>query len=365
MIILMKFILASLLLGSPLLAAEFPALIPLPREVTVVDGRLKLNSLCKISTEIPTDATRLIEVLRDAGVAGGKADGKSPAMIRIHRGEVKNPHKFAGAYQLDITKNGVDITAADSTGHFYAAETLRQMITPDGIPCAKIQDWPAFSIRGFMLDTGRNYQSPDLLKEQIEVMARYKLNVFHFHFTDNPGWRLESKVYPNVTDSASMSRTPDKFYTQEQFRDLVKFCSNRGITLIPEMDMPGHTEALRKALDIKSMNAPETRKILKDLLTELASLATPEDMPYIHIGTDEIRAKGEKVDATFLPEMSAHIRSLGREVIGWRQGLEDPADKKRITQLWARAKPLDAPIVAEGIDRIRLAVDGRNHPRPA
>ncbi len=77
--------------------------------------------------------------------------------------------------------------------------------------------------------------------EQIERMARYKLNVFHFHFTDNPGWRLESKLYPKVTDSSSMSRNPGKFYTQRELRDLVKFCRQREITLIPEMDMPGHT----------------------------------------------------------------------------------------------------------------------------
>lgn len=335
-----KSVLISLLVGWPLLGAELPALIPLPREVNAADGSFVLKSCCSIAAGTPTDATRLIEVLRTTGLTVTQADGKSPAMIRLHRGEVKNPLKFAGAYQLVVAKDGIDITAADTAGFFYAAETLRQMIGSNSIPCATIRDWTAFPIRGFLLDTGRNYQSPELIKEQIEVMARYKLNVFHFHFTDNPGWRLESKIYPNVTDFQSMSRQPGKFYTQQQFRDLVKFCRDRSITLIPEMDMPGHTEALRKALGLRSMNPPESRKILKNLLTELASLATPEEMPYIHLGTDEVREKDEQVDATYLPEMAAHIRSLGREVIGWRQGLEDPADKKRITQLWARANPL-------------------------
>ena len=340
----MKFSICCLLLAGPLLAAELPALIPLPQEAGAADGRLGLTSPCTIETGTPADAARLIEVLRGAGVTVTKAEGKAPATIRLHRGEVKNPFKFTGAYQLGVAKDGIEITAPDSAGFFYAAETLRQMITSDAgtptVPCATIRDWPAFPVRGFLLDTGRNYQSPELIKEQIEVMARYKLNVFHFHFTDNPGWRLESKAYSKVTDAASMTRQPGKFYTQQQFRDLVKFCRERNITLIPEMDMPGHSEALRKALGLKSMNAPESRKILKDLLTELASLATPEEMPYLHLGTDEVREKDEQVDATFLPEMSAHVRSLGREVIGWRQGLEDPADKKRITQLWARANPL-------------------------
>ncbi len=341
---LMKFGFISLLLALPLFAGGLPALIPLPREAEVADGRLKLTSPCWIETRTPADATRLIDVLRGAGVNVARVDGRATAMIRLHRGEVKNPFKFAGAYQLGIAKDGIEITASDSAGFIYAAETLRQMIRSNAgapeVPCATIRDWPAFPVRGYLLDTGRNYQSPELIKEQIEVMARYKLNVFHFHFTDNPGWRLESKAHTKVTDSSSMSRTPGKFYTHQQFRDLVRFCRDRSITLIPEMDMPGHSEALRKALGIESMNAPESRKILKDLLTELASLATPEDMPFIHLGTDEIREKAEQVDATFLPEMSAHVRSLGREVIGWRQGLEDPADKKRITQLWARANPL-------------------------
>jgi hypothetical protein len=340
----MKHALSFLFLTFPLLAAELPTLIPLPQEATAENGSLALPSPCLIQTSEPADAARLIDVLRDTGLKVARADGKSPATIRLIHGEVKNPYGFKGAYQLGISNDGIDITASDSAGFFHAAETLRQWFTPVAgkptVPCATIHDWPAFPVRGFMLDTGRNYQSPEILKEQIEVMARYKLNVFHFHFTDNPGWRLESKVHPKVTDPASMSRSPGKFYTQAQFRDLVKFCRDRQITLIPEMDMPGHSEAFRKTLGISSMNDAESRKILKDLLTELASLATPEEMPYIHLGTDEVRAKGEQVDATFLPEMSAHVRSLGREVIGWHKGLEDASDKKRITQLWARANPL-------------------------
>src|SRR6478752_160287 len=182
----------------------------------MADGRLKLTSPCTIETETDADAINLIDVLRGAGVAVAKANGKAPAMIRLHRGEVKNPFNFAGAYQLGVAKDRIEITATESAGFFYAAETMRQMISTEagipGFPCGTISDWPAFPVRGLLLDTGRNYQSVELIKEQIEVMARYKLNVFHFHFTDNPGWRLESKVHTTVTDSASMSRTPGTFY---------------------------------------------------------------------------------------------------------------------------------------------------------
>lgn len=333
--------LLSLLLATCLSAgAGVPALIPLPRELGESGGEFRFGPEVGIDAEPAPDAARFVEVLRDAGLKPVPAT--AGAAIRIRRGEVKNPHGFAGAYRLEVGAEKVVVTAADREGMIHAAETLRQLLRKDGgkvdLPRVTICDWPAFPVRGFMLDTGRNYQSPELLKEQIEVMARYKLNVFHFHFTDNPGWRLESKVHPRVT--SSMTRQTGKYYTHREFRELVAFCRERGITLIPEMDVPGHTESFRKSMGISSMNAPESRKIVKELLTELASLATPEEMPYIHLGTDEVREKGEHVDGTWLPEMSAHVRSLGREVIGWRKGIEDPADKKRITQLWARAEPL-------------------------
>ena len=330
------------------MAAQVPALLPLPQEFSATAARWQIPSPCPIQAANPADAARLREVLSAAGVATAAVTTATtaPAPVRLLRGKVKNPPDFAGAYQIEVATTGVAITADDAAGFFYAAETLRQLLSSapaaPSLPCATIRDWPAFPVRGFMLDTGRNYQSPALLKEQLEVMARYKLNVFHFHFTDNPGWRLESKVHPEVTAAASMSRQPGKFYTQQEFRDLVAFCRARCITLIPEMDMPGHSAALRKALGLTAMNPPASRQLLKDLLTELASLATPEDMPFIHLGTDEARGPAETVDASFLREMAAHVRSLGREVVGWHKGLEDASDKQRVTQLWARAKPLPA-----------------------
>jgi len=335
-------LLAVLLASCAIAAAEMPALIPMPCRVTPAQGTLTLPPDVGISTADPADAARLISVLGDFGLKAHRVDGGGT--VTLMRGEVENPHHLKGAYRIDISDKGVVVTAADGAGAFYAAETFRQLISLRGagasVPAVSISDWPAFQLRGFMLDVGRNYQSPELIREQLEVMARYKFNVFHFHFTDNPGWRLESKVHPEVDSPASMSRLSGKLYTQQEFKDIVAFCKERHITVIPEMDMPGHSIAFRKALGISSMNDPATRKFLKELLTELASLVPKEDMPYIHLGTDEAHGAEEKTDATFLPEMSAHVRSLGREVIGWRPGIEDPADKKRITHLWSSSKQL-------------------------
>lgn len=337
MVLVMKGWLGLLTIGIAM--AETPSWIPMPREVAMADGRCVIPHECRVQLEQPADGLRLIELLRNRGLDPKVTD--ADASIHIRRGSVKNPTGFPGAYRMEVSTGGILISTNDELGAIHATETLRQAFDRNGgLPCGTVEDWPAFPVRGFMLDTGRNFQSVALLKEQIEVMARYKLNVFHFHFTDNPGWRLESKVLPKVNDPTSMSRLPGKIYSQQDFRDLVRFCRKRGITLIPEMDMPGHSEAFRKALGITSMNAPETRRILKQLLTELASLATPEEMPFIHLGTDEVRGEAEKVDASFLTEMAAHVRGLGREVIGWRNGIEDASDTKRITQLWARAAPL-------------------------
>ncbi len=336
----MNRVVALLLLAFSPVSAGLPALIPMPREIQTGEGRLKLPQSCPVACEDPADAARWIQVLREAGLQASMADARASAPIRLVRGAVKNPHGFDGAYRIEVAADHVLVTSTGRNGFIHAAETLRQWIDAGSLTRATVQDWPAFPIRGFMLDTGRNFQTPDLVKEQIEVMARYKLNIFHFHFTDHPGWRLESRIHPKVTDPASMTRQPGACYTREQFKDLIGYCRERGITLIPEMDMPGHSSAFRKALGIRSMNAPESRAILKDLITEMASLASPAEMPYIHLGNDEVRDAAEKVDATFLPEMAAHVRSLGREVIGWRPGIDDPSDRKRITQLWARANPL-------------------------
>jgi hypothetical protein len=331
-------LLRAILLLILTLQAQAIELLPAPAEMQQHAGTFPLGK--NLSALAPTaPAKRIAEIFRDLGVTLQSAPAAQASFV-CTIGEVKNPHGFAGAYQLRITPQKIELQAADSQGLLYGSETIRQLADNGSLPCCTINDWPAFPIRGFMLDTGRNYQTPALIKEQIEIMARYKYNAFHFHFTDNPGWRLESKIHPQVTAATSMSRQPGKFYTQAEFVDLLDFCKQRGIMMIPEMDIPGHSEALRKALGINSMNAPESRKIVKELLTELASLAPAADMPYIHIGTDEVRHAAEKVDGTYVAEMSAHVRSLGRKVIGWHKGLNDPKDQEKITQLWARTPPL-------------------------
>ena len=126
---------------------------------------------------------------------------------------------------------------------------MKKLSEADGtaIPDCDIYDKPEFKYRGLMLDCGRNYQSVASIKDVISTLADYKMNVFHWHLTDNYGWRLESKKHPELQKNEAFSRNVGKFYTQAEFKDILAFAKTRGVTVIPELDMPGHTLAFRKA----------------------------------------------------------------------------------------------------------------------
>lgn len=290
-------------------AEIMPALIPMPQVVTLADGLFRVEG----------NENRMVRKLVD----------RLPG-VPFHDDE---------GYLLQVTRDSVVLQAKTAAGLFRGEQTLRQLtILRKGrqyIVGCTITDWPAFAIRGFMQDVGRNYMSVPFLKEQIDVLTAYKFNVFHFHVTDNPAWRLESKLYPQLKDSSSMSRWPGKFYSQEEFVDLVNYCRDRHMTLIPELDVPGHCEAFRKALGINTMQDPRVRLILSDLIDELCRLVPAEAMPYIHLGTDEVWHDYEKPAPDLLPHLVSKVRENGREVIVWRPGQPVAYDTTSITQLWS------------------------------
>lgn len=244
------------------------------------------------------------------------------------------------AYSLKVSSDSVILEATTETGIFRGQQTVKQLIVKKNgkrfLKGCTIVDWPAFAVRGFMQDVGRNFQGMDMLKEQIDVLAAYKFNVFHFHVTENPGWRLESKVYPQLNSEESMTRQKGKFYTQEDYKELVAYCQDRKITLIPEFDIPGHSAAFRKAMGFEAMNDPRVQPVLIDLVDELCSLAPAEVMPYIHLGTDEVWHSYEEPSPTLLPALLERVtQHHGRELIVWRPGQHIEGDSVSITQLWS------------------------------
>lgn len=250
------------------------------------------------------------------------------------------PFNQEEAYKLIITDDSVLLEATTEKGLFRGLQTVKQLtLKKDNnryLAGCSIVDWPAFPIRGFMQDVGRNFQSMEMLKEQIDVLAAYKFNVFHFHVTENPGWRLESKIYPQLNSAESMTRQKGKFYTQEDFKELVAYCHERHITLIPEFDIPGHSAAFRKAMGFKQMSDPRVQPVLIDLVDELCSLVPADVMPYIHLGTDEVWHSYEEPSPTLLPALLERVtQHHGRELIVWRPGQHIEDDSVSITQLWS------------------------------
>ena len=236
------------------------------------------------------------------------------------------------AYRLSVSRKGVVLEAVSPAGLWNGLQTLRQLGNRGRYPVCRITDWPSFRIRGFMQDCGRTWISLDELKREIDILSRFKINVFHWHLTENQAWRLESRVYPRLNAPESMTRQPGAFYTLEEARELVAFCRDRNVMLIPEIDMPGHSQAFERAMGF-GMQTPEGKAALKVLLTEICNAL---DVPYIHIGTDETAF----TDPGFVPEMVAHVRSLGKKVISWNPGWKYEAGEIDMTQMWSyRGRP--------------------------
>ncbi|MDP2114343.1 MAG: family 20 glycosylhydrolase, partial [Bacteroidota bacterium] len=271
-----------------------------------------------------------------------KIEGNKSRMVqRIVPNFPEVPTNQDEAYILKVNADSVILQAKTPKGLFRGQQTINQLTYTEGrkqfVAGCTITDWPAFQIRGFMQDVGRNFQSLPMLKEQIDVMAAYKFNIFHLHLTDNPGWRLESKKYPQLSAASSMSRNPGKHYSQEEFIELVNYCSERYITLIPEFDIPGHCEAFRKAFALDSMSDVRVKLILIDLIDELCNLVPKEKMPFIHLATDEVWHKHERPADGLLEAVIERVKSHQREVIVWSPGQHIENDTTSITQLWSSA----------------------------
>lgn len=238
------------------------------------------------------------------------------------------------AYKLSITSDLISLRAYSETGLYRGLQTLRQLYERGEWRARVILDWPAFPWRGFMMDVGRTYIPLEELKQEIDLLARFKVNVFHWHLTENEAWRLESKLYPKLNDRASMTRMAGRYYTQREARELVQYCKARRVLLIPEIDMPGHSAAFERALGY-GMQTERGKQTLKALIKEACEVF---DVPYLHIGTDEVQF----TDRAFVPEMVAYVRSLGKKVISWAPGWSYQIGEVDMLQLWSsRGKAIE------------------------
>lgn len=307
-----------------------PAILPQPQQLKWSSGYFPLYTCRSIlinDKSLWQEGLRLEKELHKIGWDIQLQD-KAPAkenFIQLRLGKVETPLLREEAYRLEVTGEKILITANTVHGIFNGIQTLLQLMRDKAmVDACDITDWPAFAWRGFMVDVGRNYQSVKLLKQQIDEMAAYKLNVFHFHLTEDIAWRLQSRQYPQLTESKFMMRNPGEFYSVDELKELIAYCKERYITLIPEIDMPGHSAAFKRAMGV-DMQSEEGVAICKNILTEFCK---EFDVPYVHIGGDEVKITNKD----FLPQMIALLKSFNKKVIAWDPGGNVP--KGTILQMW-------------------------------
>lgn len=235
------------------------------------------------------------------------------------------------AYHLLITSKGILLEATTPKGMYWGRQTLEQLKFTKNkktyLPQCDITDWPAFRIRGFMHDVGRSFIPVEELKREISLLSRYKINVFHWHLTENQAWRLECKKYPLLNAPENMEREKGKYYTLEEARQLVEFCKQHQVLLIPEIDMPGHSAAFVRTFKT-DMQSEKGTQILKDIIDEVCATF---DVPYLHIGTDEVQF----TNPDFVPMMVKYIRDKGKKVISYNPGWNYKPGEIDMMQLWS------------------------------
>lgn len=349
---------------------------------------------------------------RDSGArrvdAGNSHRGGPEPLVRRHR--------IDESYVIDVTPAGVLVSAPEPAGLFYGAVTLWQMMTASAesrpqvtLPAVRVEDAPRFAWRGLMLDVARHYMPPDFIKRLIDWMALHKLNTFHWHLTDDQGWRLQIERYPRLTEvgawrvpagpaaqadidpATGRARRHGGYYTHEEVRDIVRYAAERFVTIVPEIEMPGHAQAAIAAYpELGTGDVPpgpssdwgvhtylfnveeRTFGFLENVLTEVMALFPGE---YVHVGGDEavkdrwkasprVQARMRELgvpdetalQAYFIRRMERFLARHGRRLIGWDEILEGGLPPAATVMSWRGARG--------GLEAARLGHDVVMAPAP-
>ncbi|MFT6370974.1 MAG: hexosaminidase, partial [Maribacter sp.] len=270
------------------------------------------------------------------------------------------------AYQLYITQDSIIINSNTAEGAFRGIQTLRQLV-PDSsndtlalqkiwpVPTGEIMDNPSFAYRGSMLDVARHFFSVEDVKKYIDILSYYKINILHLHLSDDQGWRIEIKSWPKLTSiggSTEVGGEAGGFYTQEDYKEIVRYAAERFMTVVPEIDMPGHTNAASVAYPFLNGNGKklklyegtqvgfstfDTRKdtvyaFIDDVVREISEI-TPG--PYFHIGGDESHVTKKKDYIYFVNKVEKIVQKHGKRMIGWDEVAIADIDSTSISQWWS------------------------------
>jgi hexosaminidase len=355
-------------------------LMPQPAEMSVSAGVLALDSTFAVETPGVSDArltdaigrtVRRIEIAAGLRHAGNGVVGTTKLVVKVDRsGDLVQSIDEDETYSLTVTPSGTEIDAATDVGAMHGMETLVQLVQPavNGyvIPAVAIHDTPRFRWRGLMIDCGRHFEPVAVIKRTLDGMAAVKLNVFHWHLTEDQGFRIQSRIYPKLTAKGS----DGLFYTQEDAKEIVAYARGRGIRVVPEFEMPGHSTAwllaypeltsgskpdgIRREFGVSQYAIDPTREetyiFIEHFLREMANVFPDA---YIHIGGDETLAPDWKTNPRILAFAKAHglknndalqayfntrvlkiIARLHRHMMGWDEVLTPGLPKDVVVQSW-------------------------------
>ena len=374
-------------------------IIPQPAEIRQprVAGQFEINSNTPIVLDgsgLENSAAFLNDYLLQVYGFTLKVQDKPSPIPGIHLNYEKMGHNIAGAYTLIVKNNGIFIGGDNETGSFYGVQTLLQLLPVEKssrlkTPYVTIKDYPRFQYRGLHLDVGRHFFPVEYIKRYIDYIALHKMNYFHWHLTEDQGWRIEIKKYPKLTsvggyrDGTIIGHFPGKgndnkrhggFYTQEQVKEVVAYAAKRYVTIIPEIEMPGHSSAALEAYphlgctggpykvqqtwgvfkDVYCAGNDSVFSFLQDVLDEVIPLFPAR---YVHIGGDEcpkdswkvcpkcqkrikdLKLKDEhELQSYFVQRMEKYINSKGKILIGWDEILEGGLAPNAVVMSWRGEK---------------------------
>ncbi len=374
-----------MLAAATLMSAQ-PSLMPWPAKIEMGQGSLVLGSTIRISI-IGYSEPRLERAARRLGELA--ADGAT-VVVECQRGGDDE------SYHLTVTPQGARLSAPNPLGVLHGLETFRQLITAQSVPVVDIDDHPRFPWRGLHVDVARHWMPVEVVKRNLDGMAAVKLNVFHWHLSDDQGFRVESKRFPKLQVFGS----DGLYYTQDQVRDVIAYARDRGIRVVPEFDIPGHTTSWLAAYpQLASAPGPyhiernwgvfdptmdptreSTYQFLDAFIAEMAALF-PD--PYFHLGGDEVTGKQwkssprirafmrkqhlktvEDLQAYFNRRLQKVVAKYGKRMVGWDEILDPDLPKDIVIQSWRGQKSL-ADAARHGFSSILSAGYYLDHMEPA
>jgi hexosaminidase len=352
------------------------SIIPAPLSITPTGDYFNITSQTGIyvigeSAELKQVAGYLAEKLKPAtgfGIEVRQAVNTSETGHIYLKLSENTTNPSDESYELIITRKSVQLSASSAAGVFRGIQTIRQLLPakielaelqegPWKIPAGTITDRPEYAYRGVMLDVSRHFFGVNDVKRYIDLISYYKMNVMHLHLSDDQGWRIEIKSWPELAKHGGSTQVgvgTGGYYTQEQYSDIVNYARERYITIVPEIDMPGHTNAALasyaelncdgKARDLYTgtevgfstlcAKKDVTYKFVDDVVRELSAL-TPG--PYFHIGGDESNATRHDDYITFVEKVQDIVKSHGKTVIGWDEISATKLNEGVVSQFWSKA----------------------------